>query len=556
MRKMHVRLTLPLILAAAVTIAFAAAPALAQAQAPGSLAQLGGSDSCIATGESECPTVSGDGLNGSEDVAVSPGRPERVCARSRTTTPSPNSLATQRRLAYRDRLHRRHSASEGSCDTTTGNRAYRPDSRSRSARTATTSTSRPKTTTDIGAIAEFTRDPERLAHSAPSRAASRRATRRIRTAISRTLTVSSIPALWRSVPTARTSTPATRQDDAIADFTRDTADGSLTQLSGANACIQDASIDSDECCVDRERDLGGDRHRGQPRRPERLHHGLRERRRRTRDDRGALAQLRRLLSARRPHRLHRGSGARRRLRLAPPSESTASSRLVIEPATATTCTRPRSSSAARSPSSRATPTVRCRNSRHQTTASRRRMSDPGLRTPRDRDRERLGTGDEPGRRGRVRRRTRRRLAAAASCEDVAEFTRNADGSLTQLASPDNCIQDASAEGDECRQRERPRPRRPGRGHLAGRHQRVRHRAERRRRVCARTAPATLTVSLRGIRHWSRIRRDRCDRLPDGVLAYATRPAARSRSPRRPRPARRSPAGAAAAVPGTGTCQVS
>jgi hypothetical protein len=57
MRKMHVRLTVRLILATAVAIAFAAAPALAQAQAPGSLAQLSGSNSCIAEGDSECPTL-------------------------------------------------------------------------------------------------------------------------------------------------------------------------------------------------------------------------------------------------------------------------------------------------------------------------------------------------------------------------------------------------------------------------------------------------------------------------------------------------------------------
>jgi DNA-binding beta-propeller fold protein YncE len=34
-------------------------------------------------------------------------------------------------------------------------------------------------------------------------------------------------------------------------------------------------------------------------------------------------------------------------------------------------------------------------------------------------------------------------------EDIAEFSRGADGSLTQLASPDDCIQDATAGGGEC-----------------------------------------------------------------------------------------------------------
>src|SRR5579862_2315203 len=72
MRKIQVRITVRLTIIAAVAIALAVVPALAEAQAPGSLAQLAGSNSCIATGESECPTVSGSGLAGSEDVAVSP----------------------------------------------------------------------------------------------------------------------------------------------------------------------------------------------------------------------------------------------------------------------------------------------------------------------------------------------------------------------------------------------------------------------------------------------------------------------------------------------------
>jgi DNA-binding beta-propeller fold protein YncE len=41
------------------------------------------------------------------------------------------------------------------------------------------------------------------------------------------------------------------------------------------------------------------------------------------------------------------------------------------------------------------------------------------------------------------------FCGANSCSDVAEFTRNADGSLTQLPTPDSCIQDSSAEGSEC-----------------------------------------------------------------------------------------------------------
>ena len=38
---------------------------------------------------------------------------------------------------------------------------------------------------------------------------------------------------------------------------------------------------------------------------------------------------------------------------------------------------------------------------------------------------------------------------AGACSDVAEFARQADGSLAQLTPPDSCIQDTSVEGGEC-----------------------------------------------------------------------------------------------------------
>ena len=41
------------------------------------------------------------------------------------------------------------------------------------------------------------------------------------------------------------------------------------------------------------------------------------------------------------------------------------------------------------------------------------------------------------------------FCVGGTCSDVAEFARNADGSLTQLSSPDSCIQDSSVGGSEC-----------------------------------------------------------------------------------------------------------
>ena len=41
------------------------------------------------------------------------------------------------------------------------------------------------------------------------------------------------------------------------------------------------------------------------------------------------------------------------------------------------------------------------------------------------------------------------ICVASTCSDVAEFARNADGSLSQLSIPDTCVQDSSAGGSEC-----------------------------------------------------------------------------------------------------------
>jgi 6-phosphogluconolactonase (cycloisomerase 2 family) len=75
MREMPVRVTVRLIAGIAAMIPFALVPQLAQAQAqaPGALAQLTSPNSCLqAGGGTECPTTGATGLGGSEDVAVSP----------------------------------------------------------------------------------------------------------------------------------------------------------------------------------------------------------------------------------------------------------------------------------------------------------------------------------------------------------------------------------------------------------------------------------------------------------------------------------------------------
>ena len=73
MLELNGRATLRLLAGAAVTIALGLTPQLAEAAAPGSLIQPGGQNSCIGTaGNTECSDTTGTGLNQSGDVAVSP----------------------------------------------------------------------------------------------------------------------------------------------------------------------------------------------------------------------------------------------------------------------------------------------------------------------------------------------------------------------------------------------------------------------------------------------------------------------------------------------------
>jgi 6-phosphogluconolactonase (cycloisomerase 2 family) len=81
LRKMTARLTIRMIVAIAAVLPFALVPELALAQTPGALTQLGNGNSCVEFGTSAgCPTTGINGLNGSQDVAVSPKGGENVYA--------------------------------------------------------------------------------------------------------------------------------------------------------------------------------------------------------------------------------------------------------------------------------------------------------------------------------------------------------------------------------------------------------------------------------------------------------------------------------------------
>ena len=241
MRKLHVYLTVRLGLAAAVVIAFAVSPALAQAQAPGSLTQLGGSNSCIASGESECPTTSGEGLAGTGDVAVSPDGQnvyvlgEEDDAIAEFARGSDGSLSQISCIADIE--------SEGSCDVNTADGLNGPDAIVVSPNgdnvyvaardddgnndIAEFSVNEDGSLTELGCVAESSDD----SNCAPNNNASG---------------LQEVAVALAMSPDGDNLYAADEDGQAIAEFSVND-DGTLSQLSGNSACIQDANVESEEC---------------------------------------------------------------------------------------------------------------------------------------------------------------------------------------------------------------------------------------------------------------------------------------------------------------------
>ena len=243
------RLIVAISIAFALAFAFALAPAVAHAQAPGSLVQLGESNSCISSdGESECPTTNGEGLAGSEDVAVSPdgqnvyvlGADDDAIAEFGRN--DDGSLSEAGCIA--------DSSSEGGCDSNTATGLVDPDAivispDGNNVYVAATDSH------DIGTIAEFARDPETglLTQLSPNAC--------IAENLNETDDVHSdcsnqtghgieAPDGLAVSPDGQNVYAVSENGDDIAEFARN-SNGSLTQLNGGNDCIQDANEESDDC---------------------------------------------------------------------------------------------------------------------------------------------------------------------------------------------------------------------------------------------------------------------------------------------------------------------
>jgi hypothetical protein len=444
MRKMHVRLTVRLILATAVAIAFAAAPALAQAQAPGSLAQLSGSNSCIAEGDSECPTLSGTGLNGSEDVAVSPQGGQNVYVLGQndeaiaefTRDPADGSLseigciADTDSEACGDNIAPGLESPDAIAITPDGKYVYVAASDDDENGTIAEFSRDPDdgSLTEVGCVAENSEDSDCDSHNAHG--------------------IAEVEALAIS-PDGQNLYAADEGDEAVAEFGINDSTGALSQLSGNNACIEDSGEESEECgssangislvtgivvspdgqnvyttgFADDDGQLGT----------------IAEL---TRNSDGSLSQAASTDCIEDPS-FDDGCG------------STAVgidgvSRPVMDPEGKNLYT---ASQFVGGPIAEFA--VNSDGSLSQLAAPNDCIEETG-------DDEGCGTTDGQGIASGwelAMSSDGENLYAAAPddacggsshCEDVAEFTRNADGSLTQLASPDNCIQDESAGGeDEC-----------------------------------------------------------------------------------------------------------
>jgi DNA-binding beta-propeller fold protein YncE len=254
MRKFHAHLTIRLMIGIATAILFAALPALAQAQAPGSLSQLSGSNICIQGSESEagCPTT-GNGLNGSEDVAVSPdGQNVYVIGASDDAIAefTRNADGSLTQLASPNDCIADQSDSDGtSCsDNATADGlvdaqaiVISPDGKN-----VYVAGEENEDGNVGGAIAEFTRNPtdgsltpvsghnciEEVEEGACDDQDARGIEQPDALAIS---------------PDGQNVYAVSPEGEDIAEFNRDASTGALSQLSDTDACIQDENEDSDEC---------------------------------------------------------------------------------------------------------------------------------------------------------------------------------------------------------------------------------------------------------------------------------------------------------------------
>ncbi len=250
MRRVQVHLTTRLILGIAALIPFALTPQLAQAQAPGSLAQLATPNSCVQTGtDGECPSTGATGLNGSDDVVVSPDGDNVYVAGSGDDAIGEFSRSADGVLGEIGCIADNSAASGTSCtDDETATGLVRPVAIAISPNGQNVYAAA-EDSHDIGTIAEFTRNGDGSLTELGCIAENTDETDGVTSdcgegnqfghGIRR-------PVALAVSPDGKEVYVADETGSAIAVLTRDTATGALSQSGEADDCIAE-STDSGDC---------------------------------------------------------------------------------------------------------------------------------------------------------------------------------------------------------------------------------------------------------------------------------------------------------------------
>ena len=256
MRKIQGRVTIRLIAGIAAVIAFAVAPQLAQAQAPGSLAQLTGSNACIQATNIEggdCPNSTASGLSGTDDVAVSPDNKDVYVISSNDDAIAEFSRGADGSLTSIGCIS--DPSASGTCDSTTSNGLINPQAIvvSQDGNNVYVAA---QDNVGNGTIAEFTRDPtdgslspvtghDCIAENINATDETSPCADQTAYGIAEQDSVAGISALAISRDGATVYAVDSSGDD-IAWFDR-AAGGSLTQTGGPDECIADANVETTEC---------------------------------------------------------------------------------------------------------------------------------------------------------------------------------------------------------------------------------------------------------------------------------------------------------------------
>ena len=247
MRKITTRLTIRLIIGIGATLPFVFAPALASAQAPGALTQLTGSSSCIevATDSPECPTDPAEGLNGAQDVVVTPLPGNNVYAIGSEYDDGSDEDAIVEftrnpdgSLTYIGCIADKSANDGNTCDTATATGLVDPQAIAISADGQNVYVAA-EDSNGNGDVAEFTRDANGTLTQISGSDCIQEGTEEESGCDVQDARGLEFPIALAVSPDGDNVYVGDESGDAITTLTRDAADGSLSEPGGADDCIED-----------------------------------------------------------------------------------------------------------------------------------------------------------------------------------------------------------------------------------------------------------------------------------------------------------------------------